>query len=388
VLFSVELDPRLQVKLLLKRMRCPRCDAFSPDDKKFCADCGQDLNAAPEITRAYIDERIDSVIKSKLADQDLVEIGLTAAIAERIVGWGKLIVYFAGIPIAILVIILGILGLKQYSDIRKLAQTAKDTVKPIVDQAVNEDRETEQKAKTAAEGTEALEQRSKALAGTLTDLEPKVAKIRSEAGRLAGIEAQVSTIQVDVNQLKEEVRPSIFRTDIKYRQPDSKTVPQDVTIDYLFKWPHISIPPILLMRRNAPVDPRENLVLEITGDLFAAEVDKETGTVRVLISESLSSVQRTIILAVPDVQTVTKAGVDEKGRAAYARAQSDLLAILSEKKSDLPDGPKWKILQDFKGPRRVTAIGFAQYNNTYDKRTAGGAKIGAWQLSPVWQIER
>ena len=136
------------------------------------------------------------------------------------------------------------------------------------------------------------------------------------------------------------------------------------------------------------MDPRENLVLKITGDLFAAEVDKETGTVRVLISESLSSVQRTIILAVPDVQTVTKAGVDEKGRAAYARAQSDLLAILSEKKSDLPDGPKWKVLQDFKGPRRVTAIGFAQYNNTYDKRTAGGAKIGAWQLSPVWLFVR
>jgi hypothetical protein len=113
-------------------IECARCKAQNPDGKRFCGDCGGPLDpalaAVKELTRATLSEQVADIIKERYKDQKIVELETTQAIASRFSDWAKLFGFFVGIPIAILFLILGALGIKTYSDFSNQVDRAQKDV--------------------------------------------------------------------------------------------------------------------------------------------------------------------------------------------------------------------------------------------------------------------
>jgi hypothetical protein len=79
-------------------------------------------------------EQVHAIIKEHYRDQKVVELETTQAIASRLSDWAKLFGFFVGIPIAALLLILGALGIKTYSDFSsQVAKTQKDVSKDLED---------------------------------------------------------------------------------------------------------------------------------------------------------------------------------------------------------------------------------------------------------------
>jgi hypothetical protein len=347
-------------------MDCSACHAKNPDDKKYCGDCGTPLSLVQNIPATALDERIRALLKERLADQKLIEVELTQSVLERITAWGKLLAYFAAVPLALFVVTLTVLGINKYEDFRNLLASAQNNIRPIIDDA---------------------KQRSEKLQRSLDELEPKIRSINENAARLTEIEAnfdrRFAGLQGEVDQLKEEVHPSGVRPSIKYREPDLATPPKTVTVEELFAWAKTTQTAHAAQVQNSPVDPREQLVLSVTGDLYAAERDEKTGSIRVLIGPpGVSKPVHTVIVVVPNSETAALAGV--KNTLLYATTQHALIDLIGRPREKLIVGPEWDLIDR---PRRITATGFAQYNAVYATRAAGGAHIGVWQLSPVWRIQ-
>lgn len=200
----------------MDRMQCFACKAFSPDDKKYCGDCGAALAAVSDLSIAHLDKRIKETIKEQLADQKVVEVELTESVLQRITAWGKLLAYFAGIPVALLVLVLGALGIKQYTDIRALVNAAESKVGPVLERANKQAGEVDARI-------QGLSKQSEGLQKTLTELEPKLVQIRADSERLAGLErtfdqklsAKVAGIEGEVNELRQAIAPGVERWSVK-----------------------------------------------------------------------------------------------------------------------------------------------------------------------------
>jgi hypothetical protein len=101
-------------------VECPRCKAENPDGKRFCGDCGGPLEPALLAINQFIGtslrDQVKSILNENYKDQKLVDLETTQAIASRFSEWAKLLGFFIGIPVAILLLILAALGIKTYTD--------------------------------------------------------------------------------------------------------------------------------------------------------------------------------------------------------------------------------------------------------------------------------
>jgi hypothetical protein len=101
-------------------VECPRCKAGNPDGKRFCGDCGSPLDpallAANQFIETSVRSQVQSILNENYKDQKLVEMETTQAIASRFSEWAKLLGFFVGIPVALLLLVLAAFGIKTYSD--------------------------------------------------------------------------------------------------------------------------------------------------------------------------------------------------------------------------------------------------------------------------------
>jgi hypothetical protein len=113
-------------------IECPRCNATNPVGKRFCGDCGSPLDAAfaaiKEMVGSTLREQVQDIIKEHYKDQKIVELETSQAIASRLSEWAKLFGFFVGIPIAILLLILGALGIRTYTDFSNQVDKAQKDV--------------------------------------------------------------------------------------------------------------------------------------------------------------------------------------------------------------------------------------------------------------------
>jgi hypothetical protein len=180
-------------------------------------------------------------------------------------------------------------------------------------------------------------------------------------------------------------RASSRRASLKYREPNLSETPQPVTVDELFNWPRVAISEPQAMSSEGPVDERENKVLQITGDIYAVQEDGVSGTLRLMIASPGrgDAPDHLIIVAVPDPNVGGGELIQDK--QPYAQARSSLLGFSGVQEQDLD-----KLLWDYTPSKRtrITATGYAFYNPSYLHYPMEGhpGKIGAWQLSPVWNI--
>jgi hypothetical protein len=107
-------------------IECARCKAQSANGKKFCGECGNPLDAASPAFKDLassanpaspaLRDQVHDIIEQHYKDQKVVEIETTQAIASRLLDWAKLLAFFVGIPITVLLLILGVFGIKTYND--------------------------------------------------------------------------------------------------------------------------------------------------------------------------------------------------------------------------------------------------------------------------------
>jgi hypothetical protein len=105
---------------LAKAIECARCKAQSADGQKFCGECGNPLDATipalKDLASSALRDQVQAIIEQHYKDQKVVEIEITQAIANRLLDWAKLFAFFVGIPITVLLLILGVFGIKTYND--------------------------------------------------------------------------------------------------------------------------------------------------------------------------------------------------------------------------------------------------------------------------------
>jgi hypothetical protein len=215
-------------------MECPKCKAPSSDDKKYCGECGAVLRKIGDLTDADLRQEIQTILKQELKDQKLVEVEVTEAVVTKLTDWAKLLAYFAGIPIAALLLVLGALGVKKYTDLWALTEAAEKKIEPVVEQAAKQ-------AGVVGRQTEDLRRQSESAQKQLSELQPKLADIRATSERLAGYEKQfderfaklatnldskVQQIDMSVQDITRVVaRPGVERWPVKTGQdPDSARV--------------------------------------------------------------------------------------------------------------------------------------------------------------------
>jgi len=180
-------------------------------------------------------------------------------------------------------------------------------------------------------------------------------------------------------------RPSTARATMKYREANLSVTPDSITVDDLFGWPKLPVDDFKAETWEGPIDPREEQVVRITGELYAAQLDGRSGTLRVMIAPPghADTPDHLVIFAVPDPMVGDFSFIHNP--QPYLAARESLLKFLGTQIQALSDpGFKFDVRHS-----RVTATGYLFYNPYYLKY--GGmrghtGKIGAWQLSPVWSI--
>lgn len=221
-------------------MECTDCKAINPDNKNYCGECGAALKLTAPIEAPDLRARIQAVLRQELKDQKLVEAEVAEAVVARLTNWAKLFGFVAGIPLALLLLVLGALGVKKYTDLWSLVDAAQNKIKPVVESARVQTEQLKPVLESAKSQTEQLKQRSDDVQKRLADLEPQLDNIKTTSDRLTGYEKQVdekfaslqkgldqrlSNIQNDVGEVKKAVTaPGKERWPVKTGQDVSRNL--------------------------------------------------------------------------------------------------------------------------------------------------------------------
>jgi hypothetical protein len=166
-------------------IECPRCEAHNPDGNRFCGDCGAPLDPTFVAIKDIVRDQVNGVIKDNYKDQKLLEVETAQAVASRLSDWAKLFGFFVGIPIAILLLVLGGLGIKTYSDFASQVDKAQNEVAAHLQDAQERAAKLRTEGESLAQDYERLSAQfsdTKALAEQLKTLSAKVDVIGEKLG--------------------------------------------------------------------------------------------------------------------------------------------------------------------------------------------------------------
>jgi hypothetical protein len=165
---------------------CLRCKTPNPDGQRYCGDCGATLSPDAVLTPAdtSLEERIRKILNDRYENQKLVEIETAQAIAQRLSDWAKLLAFFVGIPVALLLLVLGGLGIKSYNDFSGLVERSQ---------------------KDVAQRLENAQQRATKLQTEGASLASDYEKLRAQFTDTAELAAKVNTLTAQVDRIGERL---------------------------------------------------------------------------------------------------------------------------------------------------------------------------------------
>jgi hypothetical protein len=104
--------------------QCHNCKKPISSADNYCSTCGILLESQTHAIHRYLDSvlpgRIDSALRDRFKDQKVVELETAELVANRAISWLKIVGFFVGIPLALLMSIISFFGLKTYSDLEAL----------------------------------------------------------------------------------------------------------------------------------------------------------------------------------------------------------------------------------------------------------------------------
>jgi hypothetical protein len=163
---------------------CPQCKAENVDGKNFCSDCGFLLN--PQL-KPLIRFQVEEYVRERFKDQNIIEIETSEKIATRLLRWVKL--YYA-FPAAVLVVILALLGISDYSDFHKTVRRATEELKPKLEQAL---READSATRKSREGMDKSDEAIRSINAANAKMDQQLASIQRLSDKVAGLESQAAT---------------------------------------------------------------------------------------------------------------------------------------------------------------------------------------------------
>lgn len=196
-------------------MECVRCKATNPDGKKFCGDCGAPLDPTENQINSYLESnlgtRIQAFIKEQYKDQKIIEIEATEAVVTKLANWAKLLGFFVGIPLALIALILGFLGIRTYSDFSLIVDTGKKEIAETLDK---EREKAQQQANIFKRQAEIFKSDSDQLAQKSEELKSKYQQLKNQLSGIDTLAKEVKSLATKVEKIEERigVRPSAFLT--------------------------------------------------------------------------------------------------------------------------------------------------------------------------------
>jgi len=146
---------------------------------------------------ADLDARIGDAVGKRLKDAKVVEIEVTRAIAERLFSWAKSFGLIVGVPIGLLGLVLGGLGIKSYADFSTLVGSARKEVTESIEGA----------RKSAVE-----------IAGQAEKLRDDYAKLQTQFGEVSTLALNVQDLSNKVQRIEEKIsiqNPQALSADVQ-----------------------------------------------------------------------------------------------------------------------------------------------------------------------------
>jgi hypothetical protein len=187
-------------------MNCEQCGASNPEGQKYCGACGIPLDSLAGPTRTAIESTVRQEVAKALSgyvkDQRIAEFDITEKVANRLIGWGKVV----GIVLGLFVAAAGYLG---FTSLKGVIDDVKLQLKPIAENAKKSASELQDQIASAQKDADALNTRGVQLKAELAQMEQeagpiheRLAKLQAEFGeRLDKLDAQVSQLDARVREL-------------------------------------------------------------------------------------------------------------------------------------------------------------------------------------------
>ena len=126
-------------------IECSRCKSVNSEGKKYCGDCGGFLDSALGPIKDYLDSnlraQILAVVKEQYKDQKILESEIAEGVATKLSSWAKLLAFFVGIPLGLIVIVFAAVGVNSYNDFKSLVANAKKDTEQRIESARKEGEE-------------------------------------------------------------------------------------------------------------------------------------------------------------------------------------------------------------------------------------------------------
>jgi len=184
-------------------MICKNCNAESPDNQRFCGFCG--AKTRPEsleevqLRLASVEKLVDKQAQTRTIDQKFLDVDTTEKVVTRLMNWAKVFAFFVGIPFALFLLIATLYVGKSFTNLSELAENARESVKPIL----NEARSTAESAKRTASDALGISQEVKrsveSTKSKLSELQKDIGKGSEQVQQLA---AQIREAQSAVSALR------------------------------------------------------------------------------------------------------------------------------------------------------------------------------------------
>jgi hypothetical protein len=171
-------------------MDCYRCKSGNSEGQKYCGKCGAPLDFS-ELLR----QEVGTSLKDLLRDQKVVESELAETVANRLLGWGKIVAALIAIPLGILSIALSI----NLHDLSKTAEQGRTDVETKIHDAND---------RAAKVGNDAL-----ALQKRLDEAGPKLDRLDAIQVQLndklsvlqKGVDSQLASLNSKVDQVQSQI---------------------------------------------------------------------------------------------------------------------------------------------------------------------------------------
>lgn len=99
----------------MSELACHQCETVNPADNRFCGHCGASLDPAVGTVVRYLDahlkDRLETAIKERFRDKEVIESELSFAVGNRVFAWAKTLAVIVGVLLAAGGSLLGYLGL-------------------------------------------------------------------------------------------------------------------------------------------------------------------------------------------------------------------------------------------------------------------------------------
>ncbi|MDX6695022.1 MAG: hypothetical protein QOF02_2625 [Blastocatellia bacterium] len=186
-------------------------------------------------TDTNIQQRVQAVLDEKYKDQKMVELETSEAVVVKVMDWAKTFGLVLGLPLAVLGVLLGLLGIKTVADIRTLATNARQEFDKTIEtgkaeltktiDAGNKDissavetaskqmdaltergqKEVKQKSKEAEQTFTTLKNKGEDYLERYEKIEAQLVEITALAGKIPAIARNLKALETKVDSIEEQI---------------------------------------------------------------------------------------------------------------------------------------------------------------------------------------